>query len=163
MTYQFREGLSTVRVELAGDVVFVIQTSPDATANFSFPLAALSPRPALVQQKDRHLKSALILAGMVAFAAIIVISIIWLTLDWWTFSAAFAVLVGAIVSAFYLIPTRHYAIFHRRSGVYAFSLKSGNSKENFDRAVATITQSISTQDKAPIPPEPVDKGPTGSC
>lgn len=142
MTYEFHEGLNKIRVEMAGDTVSVTQKSPDVSASVSFPIADLSPTPAFAKQRDGAFKSAFVLVGIVAFAAIIVVSMIRFSIGWSTFAIAVAVLVLAIFGAYFLTPTRRYAAFSRRSGVHAFTLKSRGAPADFDSAVAALTRQI---------------------
>lgn len=151
MTYEYREGLNQIRVELAGDVVSLVQRSPDGSSSFTFPLADLSPTPAFAKQRDSAFKSAFVLTGVVAFAAIIVISMIRFSIGWSTFAVAAAVLLGSVVAAYFLTPTRRYAIFQRTSGVHAFSLKSRAPESNFDAAVASLSRSIEGSKKSAQP------------
>lgn len=148
MTYEYREGLNRIRVELAGDVVSLVQRSPDGSSSFTFPLADLSPTPAFAKQRDGALKSALVLCGVVAFAAIIVISMVRFSIGWSTFAVASVVLLGSIAAGYFLTPIRRYAIFQRSSGVQAFSLKSRSPESEFDVAVASLSLSIAASKKS---------------
>lgn len=83
------------------------------------------------------------------FAAIIVISMIRFSIGWSTFVVALAVLLGCVGAAYFLTPTRRYAIFYRTSGVLAFSLKSRAPESEFDATVATLTRKIAESREAP--------------
>ena len=145
MIYEFREGLNQIRIELLGDAVSVTQKSPDSSSSFSFALAELSPTPVFAQQRDAAWKSAVILAGIVAFVAIIVVSMIRFSIGWGTFAVALGILIAAVIGAYFFTPTRHYVIFNRHSGVHAFGLKSRGSGPEFDAAVTTLTQCIAAR------------------
>jgi hypothetical protein len=151
VTYEFREGLNRIRIELAGDVVSVVTKSPDSSAAYSFPLVELSPTPVFAQQRDAALKSTVILSGLVAFVAVLVISMIRFSIGWGTFSAAFVALLALVGSAYFLTPKRRYAIFSRHSGVPAFSVRSSGSGPDFDSVVATLSQEIGGRIKTPPP------------
>ena len=148
MTYEYREGLNQIRVESACDTVSLVQKSPDGSSSFTFPLADLSPTPAFAKQRDSAFKSAFVLSGVVAFAAIIVISMIRFSIGWSTFAVAAVVLLGSVAAAYFLTPTRRYAIFQRSSGVHAFSLKSRAPESEFDAAVASLSLSIAGSKKS---------------
>lgn len=140
--YEYREGFAKVRVEKVDQAVNIATRAFRRSTFVSIPLADLLPTPGRADVIDSTITSAMQLGGVASMGIILAVQFARFSVTWWTFVVAFGVGAAWLASAYLLAPMRHYVVFTRCSGVYAFALKIPKPEARLEPLVAALSASI---------------------